>query len=241
MGGNVHPPLGSPQKMVFNLIGNAFKFTLSGQITVRCRLSDDKRHMQLSIHDTGTGIPSNELGRIFEKFHTVQHQRSRSGEGSGIGLALTQELVKLHGGRIEVESTYGEGTTFAIFIPLGKTHLPPEQLFTGDTLEIEDCKVRVYGQSLIEEADQWVHRPNSPKETSTNQPFVPPATHGSRILMVDDNEDMRVYVKGILSPNYTVMEAPNAEDAHEMALADPPDMIICDVMMPGLDGYGTPL
>src|SRR5271170_2010903 len=204
-----------------------------------CRISDDNRHMQLSIQDTGTGIPPDELDRIFEKFHTVQHQRSRSGEGSGIGLALTQELVKLHGGRIEVESTYGEGTTFTIYIPIGNTHLPPEQLFIGETFEMEDFKVRVYGQSVIEEADQWVRRPESPKEIFTTDPFVSFVTRGSRILVVDDNEDMRVYVKGILSPYYTIEEAANAEDAHQMALADPPDMIICDIMMPGLDGYGT--
>jgi len=195
--------------------------------------------MQLSIQDTGTGIPPNELDRIFEKFHTVQHQQSRSGEGSGIGLALTQELVKLHGGRIEVESTYGDGTTFTVFIPIGNTHLSREKLFTGDTFEMEDFKVRVYGRSVIEEADQWVRRPESPKATFPNDPFVSLVTHGSRILVVDDNEDMRAYVKGILSPYYTVEGAANAEDAHQMALADPPDMIICDIMMPGLDGYGT--
>ena len=204
-----------------------------------CRLSGDNRHMELSIQDTGTGIPLNEMGRIFEKFHTVQHQQSRSGEGSGIGLALTQELVKLHGGRIEVESVYGKGTLFTVFIPIGNSHLPPEQLFTGETLEMEDFKVRVYGRSVIEEADQWVQRPESPKETFTTDPFVSLVTHGRKILVVDDNEDMRVYVKGILSPYYTVVGAANAEDAHEMALTDPPDMIICDIMMPGLDGYGN--
>lgn len=195
--------------------------------------------MQLSIHDTGTGIPSNELGRIFEKFHTVQHQQSRSGEGSGIGLALTQELVKLHGGKIEVESEYGQGTTFTIFIPLGNAHLRREQIFSGDTFEMEDFQVRVYGRSVIEEADQWVRRPESPTETFATPSFIPLSSHGSRILVVDDNEDMRSYVKEILNPYYAVIDAPNAEDAHEMISADPPDMIICDVMMPGLDGFGT--
>jgi len=193
--------------------------------------------MQLSIEDTGTGIPPHELGRIFEKFHTVQHQQSRSGEGSGIGLALTKELVTLHGGKIEVESEYGHGTTFTVFIPLGKTHLPPEQIFAGDTLDMEEFQVRGYGRSVIDEAVQWVRRPSEDGVTSSSS--IPISSHGSRILVVDDNEDMRSYVKGILHQFYSVLEAANAEDAHDMVFHDPPDLIICDIMMPGLDGFGT--
>src|SRR5581483_7698760 len=120
----VCPDLGQPvyvdrdmwEKIVLNLISNAFKFTFEGEIAVELRRSADQRHAELSVRDTGVGIPQSELARLFERFHRIEGQRSRSFEGSGIGLALVQELVKLHGGTIRVDSDLGKGTTFAISI-----------------------------------------------------------------------------------------------------------------------------
>ena len=114
------------EKIVLNLLSNAFKFTFEGEIAVRIRDAGDA--VELAVSDTGTGIPPDELPRMFERFHRVENARGRSHEGSGIGLALVSELVKLHGGSIAVESTLGKGTTFIVTIPKGAAHLPAERL-----------------------------------------------------------------------------------------------------------------
>ncbi|HEY9617558.1 MAG TPA: ATP-binding protein [Microcoleaceae cyanobacterium] len=114
------------EKIVLNLLSNAFKFTFAGQITVRLRQVNNQA--ELTVQDTGVGIPEAELPRLFKRFHRVSGTRSRSREGSGIGLSLVQELVKLHGGTIEVSSQVDVGTTFTVAIALGKTHLSSAHL-----------------------------------------------------------------------------------------------------------------
>lgn len=215
--------------------------------------------MIFSVQDTGTGIPPHEINRIFEKFHRVHDQKGRSYEGTGIGLALTQELVKLHGGQLEVESTYGHGTTFIIKVRLGNSHLPPEQLVTGkDYSDVGSVTHRPYGQGVVEEADRWLidNEPHSGKPTGPEPPrsttsseagsvggipsaaWVPMSSRGCRILVADDNEDMRRYVKGVLVQFYEVIEARNGQDALALALQEHPDLILSDIMMPGLNGFG---
>src|SRR6478735_3149231 len=128
------PPLPEPvyvdhahwEKVVMNLVQNAFKFTFQGTIAVRQRLLGDR--VELSVSDTGTGIPEAELPRVFERFHRVAGAKGRSFEGSGIGLALVHELVRLHGGDVRVESEVGRGTTFFVTIPTGSAHLPQDRL-----------------------------------------------------------------------------------------------------------------
>ena len=115
------------EKIVLNLLSNAFKFTFEGGIT-RARCAADGGGAELRVSDTGTGIPAGELPRLFERFHRVEGQQGRSHEGSGIGLALVQELVRLHGGTIAVESEVGRGTTFAVTLPFGSAHLPAERV-----------------------------------------------------------------------------------------------------------------
>src|SRR5262249_20096931 len=123
-------PLGEPvwidrdmwEKIVLNLVSNAFKFTLDGGITVR--VSQRGGRAILSVEDTGIGIRAHELPLVFDRFHRIEGARGRTHEGSGIGLALVQELTKLHGGSVEVESTLGAGSTFAVSVPLGTGHLP---------------------------------------------------------------------------------------------------------------------
>ena len=229
------------EKIVFNIIGNAFKFTLSGQITVSCHLAGG--YMQFSVKDTGIGIPSHDVPRIFENFHRAHSQNGRSFEGTGMGLALTQELVKLHGGKLEVESIFGQGTTFSVFIPVGKSHLPKDQLEINE----EDNNRGQYGLSIIEEAERWtsdktdpasdVHTTSS-SDSVAERVWIPPSNRGCIILIVDDNADMRRFVKGVLSPFYQVLEASNGQIALEVAAEKPPDLILSDVMMPGLDGFG---
>ena len=247
------------QKIVFNVIGNAFKFTLSGQITVSCGLSPDERHMLFTVRDTGIGIPAHEVHRIFENFHRVHNQKGRSFEGTGMGLALTQQLVTLHGGHMEVESTFGLGTTFIIYIPVGNAHLPQHQLVECN-LAIDGGDTGQYGHGIVDEAEQWARNapedvaefaslapPEYISETTSSSDsgnalqttvVIPPSTRGCRILVTDDNEDMRHFIKGVLLQFYEVLEASNGQVALEIAMEQQPDLILSDIMMPVLDGYG---
>jgi len=214
--------------------------------------------MVFSVQDTGTGIPPHEINRIFEKFHRVHDQKGRSYEGTGIGLALTQELVKLHGGELDVESTYGHGTKFLIKIRLGNGHLPSDQLVLGnDYSDVGMATPRPYGESVVEEADGWNVNANRVTALQSNEgersvassetastvgmpsaSWVPISSRGCRILVADDNDDMRRYVKGVLLQFYDVIEAKDGQDALAVALQEHPDLILSDIMMPGLNGFG---
>ena len=116
------------EKIVLNLLSNAFKFTFTGEIGVEVHLNADATAAEVIIGDTGTGIPHEELPYLFERFHRVKDARGRSIEGSGIGLALVQELVRLHGGTIHVESEVGTGSAFTISLPFGTGHLPADKI-----------------------------------------------------------------------------------------------------------------
>ncbi|ORX79348.1 hypothetical protein K493DRAFT_293359 [Basidiobolus meristosporus CBS 931.73] len=244
------------EKIVFNLIGNAFKFTMKGSITVKLASSEDDRQAILSVADTGDGIPSHEIMRVFERFHRVEGRKGRSHEGTGIGLALTQELAKLHGGTVGVTSEFGADSyffsTFTVHIPLGCSHLSQDRLI--ETSEVNDNEVEVdmpsrYGRSFVEEARNWLpssdedsteyHSNTSSTDSNAGGSITfPVVSRGCRVLLADDNVDMRKYIKSILEKWWRVTEAEDGEQAYQMAIADPPDLIVSDVMMPNLDGYG---
>jgi len=215
--------------------------------------------MIFSVRDTGIGVPAHEIHRIFEKFHRAHNQKGRSFEGTGMGLSLTQELVNLHGGKMEVESAFGKGSTFSVYIPVGNSHLPENQLSIEPGGPVEDDIDVQYGQSIIDEAKRWAAQDqidslqplcssfitlesSSSSESGNavlqNKVSIPPSTRGSRILVADDNEDMRRFVKGVLLQFYDVLEAPNGQIALAMAIERKPDLILSDIMMPGLDGFG---
>src|ERR1700745_87096 len=122
------------EKVVLNLLSNAFKFTLKGRIEVSLRRVNG--HAELAVRDTGIGIPVEEMPKLFERFHRVEGSRGRTQEGSGIGLALVRELVKLHGGTIAVDSVEGEGTTFTVTIPSGTAHLPADRATSSRPVEL---------------------------------------------------------------------------------------------------------
>ncbi|HET7288298.1 MAG TPA: hybrid sensor histidine kinase/response regulator, partial [Pyrinomonadaceae bacterium] len=227
------------EKIVLNLLSNAFKFTLDGAIKIELRQTGDT--IELSVSDTGTGIPAEALPHVFERFHRVKGARGRSYEGSGIGLALVQELVKLHGGNVSVESEVDHGTTFTVSIPVGKAHLPAERI--GVERQLPSTGVR--GQSFVEEALRWL-RPNGDALTSdTSELLVTPpppqrTATGPRkkVLLADDNADMRDYVHRLLSSEYEVIEVDNGVEALLAAHLHEPDLVLADVMMPELDGFG---
>jgi PAS domain S-box-containing protein len=229
------------EKIVLNLLSNAFKFTLHGGISVRLRR--ERAAAVLEVADTGVGIAANELPRLFERFHRIEGTRARTHEGSGIGLALVQELVKMHAAAIEVTSVPGEGTTFRISLPFGTGHLPPDRVKATQpgTLQIRAA------QAFVQEALRWL--PEAVVEgamalpASNDSGATPPdprfaTTFGSRLLVADDNADMRAYLHGLLTPAYAIELVANGELALAAARRQRPDLILADVMMPQLDGFG---
>src|SRR5262249_34997173 len=136
------------EKVVLNLLSNAFKFTFEGEIAIAVRRATDRGFAEMVISDTGTGIPPQELPHLFERFRRVEGARGRSIEGSGIGLALVQELVKLHGGSISVASRFDAGSSFSVRVPMGKAHLPAAKIGAGS----DGAGTRVRAQAYVEEA-----------------------------------------------------------------------------------------
>ncbi len=231
------PPLADPvyvdremwEKVVLNLVSNAFKFTFEGSIAVSVRPAGDA--VELTVHDTGTGIPEDELPRLFERFHRVKDARGRSYEGSGIGLALVQELVKLHGGSVRVESEVGRGSTFVVTIPLGTAHLPADRINAVRTVPSTGLR----GDTYVQDASRWSAGDDAKDDDA-------PAERGGsgRILLADDNADMRDYVRQLLvQRGYEVEAVADGHAACAAARARPPDLVLSDVMMPGLDGFGV--
>jgi signal transduction histidine kinase/DNA-binding response OmpR family regulator len=231
------------EKIVLNLLSNAFKFTLGGEIKVELRQAANT--VELSVIDTGTGIPAEALPHVFERFHRVKGARGRSYEGSGIGLALVQELVKLHGGTVTVRSEVDRGSTFTVAIPLGKDHLPAERI--GVERQLPSTGLR--STSYIEEALRWLHPTNGDTDltdstlaSETSDLRVKPASSAGptrkRVLLADDNADMRDYVQRLLSHKYEVIAVDNGAAALLAAREYEPDLVLADVMMPELDGFG---
>ncbi len=225
------------EKVVLNLLSNALKFTLKGDIAVALRARGE--WAELTVRDTGTGIPREELPRIFERFHQVKGVKGRSHEGSGIGLALVRELVRLHGGDVRVESAVGKGTTFTVSVPFGNAHLPSERLEAASSLVSTATSAEAY----LQEAHGWLRQRTAPPESPASapparaRPRAAPVPQG-HVLLVDDNADIREYVSRLLEGRYTVEAVENGLLALEAAHARPPDLVLSDVMMPGLDGFG---
>jgi PAS domain S-box-containing protein len=217
---NVDPEMW--EKIVLNLVSNAFKFTLKGEVRVSLRASDGDAVLEVS--DTGIGIPASELPKVFDRFHRVRGARGRSEEGSGIGLALVKELARLHGGSVDVASEPGRGTTFVVRVPLATDGA------AAGRVRVEGSAPASAAEAFVEEAVGLVEGPND----GETQPSTSRSQH--RILVADDNPDMRRYLGRLLEPHWNVEIVSNGLEALECARAQTPDLILSDVMMPGLDG-----
>jgi signal transduction histidine kinase/CheY-like chemotaxis protein len=220
------------EKVLFNLLSNAFKFTLLGEIGVTLAIVDG--HFELSVKDTGTGIPEDALPKVFERFYRVQGAPGRSIEGTGIGLALVQELVRQHGGSVRVHSVVGAGSTFVVRIPRGKSHLPRGRVFPSTGA----APLARSQESFLFEAAHWNLPPGISLLPPASAPASGPASQRTkvRVLVAEDNADMREYLMRLLSSRWTVEAVGNGHQAFESALSRPPDLIVTDAMMPVMDG-----
>jgi PAS domain S-box-containing protein len=235
------------EKVVLNLLSNAFKHTFAGAITVRVRAAAGGDAVEVTVADTGIGIAPDELPRIFDRFHRVANARSRTHEGTGIGLALVQELVHRHGGTIAVVSTPGEGTAFTVRLRTGAAHLPAERLATAGAVRTRESSA-IGATPYVEEAMRWLPGatgehpiivPGSVHPPAPSDGRVRPVAPGARVLVADDNADMREYIARLLTAQgWEVERAADGRAALHAARARRPDLVLSDVMMPGLDGFG---
>ncbi|KAI8817329.1 uncharacterized protein EV422DRAFT_542429 [Fimicolochytrium jonesii] len=257
------PPLGEMvyldvdmwEKIVLNLLSNAFKYTVQGGVKVR--LYKDETAAFLEVEDTGCGVPDNEVDRLFERFHRCHSSSGRSVEGTGIGLSLTHELVKLHGGAITATSTLGVGTKFTVSIPLGKGHISSSQITAQD--QLDSTAQSSVGRAFIQESARWITENSSyvgsvndkPDEsfsvgTSANEDALGTGSSDqgpfndnrlARVVLADDNADMREYVGSLLAKFCIVHVANDGRNAYGAIIDNPPDLILSDVMMPHMNGF----
>ncbi|WP_127554089.1 SpoIIE family protein phosphatase [Actinoplanes sp. OR16] len=210
------------EKIVFNLLSNAVKFTRVGRVEVR--VSARAGNALLSVRDTGIGVPETEQALLFDRFHRVTGAWSRSHEGTGIGLALVRELAELHGGSVGLISRPGEGSEFTVRIPFGAGHLPPDRV-TDEQVPAES-EARLW----VDEATWWAGDGPALPEPARDRA-------SGRILLADDNADLREHVARLLGPHWTVSTAVDGEQALSLARAHPYDLVLTDVMMPRMDGF----
>ncbi|MGQ5260185.1 SpoIIE family protein phosphatase [Micromonospora sp. ZYX-F-536] len=230
------PPLPAPvfvdrdmwEKVVLNLMSNAVKFTFDGEIRVRVGVVDGAARLEVT--DTGVGIVPAELPHVFERFHRVPGVRSRTHEGTGIGLALVRELVEMHGGEVGVTSQVDGGSTFTVTLPFGSAHLPADRVAPfGPQPTGEPGQARLY----VAETALWADG-----ELPEVAGQAAGAAAAGRILVVDDNADLREHVTRLLSPTWEVVTASDGLAALPLAREGGFDLVLTDVMMPRLDGFG---
>ena len=216
------------QKVIFNLLSNAFKYTSNkGNITVEVRKVASQA--VVSVCDTGIGIPVEHISKIFDRFYQTDNASSSSSFtlGTGIGLALAKGIMNMHHGKIEVESTVGEGTKFILSLPLGNRHFSDEEMAVTEgreSLIIPEASVSSYGQLMAEEIKEPESQKNIDEEDKPT------------ILLVDDNTELLSMLEDIFLPMYNVYTACNGREGLEMAQQIQPDLIVSDVIMPEMSG-----
>jgi signal transduction histidine kinase/ligand-binding sensor domain-containing protein/DNA-binding response OmpR family regulator len=210
------------EKIFNNILSNSFKFTPDhGEVIVRISKSDinKKEWLEFTITDTGIGIPREKLRFIFDRFYQVDDSPGKEFGGSGIGLAYVKELVRVHKAEIHAESMQGKGTTFRLCFPVGKDHFGENQIVES----VYDLNVPADAKGTDNRIDLLTARPASQVN--------------SIVLIVEDHAGVRDYIAGVLRAEYRIAESSNAPDGIKIATEMMPDLIICDVMMPGMDGF----
>ena len=211
------------EKIVINLISNAIKYTPEfGEIIVK--IIEKNKEVVFEVNDNGIGIPKEEMEFVFNRYYRINNKESKASKGTGIGLSLSRELVNLHKGRIELESEENSGAVFRVYLQLGKDHLSEEEILEHKS------------EFLYENSQVQIQENDFTELTKTND--IEDELEGFPIILViEDNKDIRTYVTEILGESYRVLQADNGSDGLKLALENIPDLIISDIMMPGLDGY----
>jgi signal transduction histidine kinase/DNA-binding response OmpR family regulator len=214
------------EKILANLLSNAFKFTPDGGV-ITVETVERAGQVKVLVSDSGPGIPAEHLPHIFDRFYQVDETNTRAQPGTGIGLSLAKELAELHGGTIEVQSAPGGGATFTLTLPLGRSHLSHDQIDSGP-------QVSEGGNGVV--AGELATLPQ--ESTTANAPPIE-KDDVTTIMVVDDNADLRTYVRSRFESRYRIVEASDGADAIRLARQMIPDLIISDVMMPGTDGHAV--
>ncbi len=235
------------EDIVQNLLSNAIKFTPTGG-TIRVAVTPHADAAEIAVSDTGLGIPEDEQTAVFDRFQQSRSSSdpTRAQEGAGIGLAFVRDLVDLHGGTIELDSTEGEGTTVRVRFPRGPDHLADGHLAESPGSELEDsteADAPMIPEHLPASTVQGTEGDGAASESSFDHSALPDSgsdgddERKKRILVVEDNADVRRYVRSILAPDFAVIEASNGEEGLEAARNQLPDVILADVMMPSMGGH----
>ena len=211
------------EKIVNNILSNAFKFTPMGG-TIELSVTKNEEYANISISDSGIGIPKEKISKIFDRFYQVNGSHKREEEGTGIGLALSKELVELHKGKIQVESREGKGTVFTISFPMGEKHYTAEEIL--ESAANEEMSVALMLEAIpANEAEK--EKVDVSTITEAGKPIL---------LLVEDNYEVRSYIRDNLKKEYSILEAVDGEDGLTKSIGQIPDLIISDVMMPKIDG-----
>ena len=235
IGVSVQVDLDMYEKIVANLLSNAIKFTPAGTISVALR--DRGEAVELAVADTGIGVDAAELPRLFERFHRIEDAWSRTQEGSGIGLALLRDLVALHGGSVDARSSPGQGTTVTVVLP----KVPPDAHRAGGASPPVDRRLGGHGVALADEASGWSGGEAATATLPLQSAFGDLEVAGAcaeSLLVVDDNADIRDYLARLLGRRWRVRTVTDGAEALEAVAEALPDLIVSDVMMPRIDGFG---
>jgi signal transduction histidine kinase/DNA-binding response OmpR family regulator/ligand-binding sensor domain-containing protein len=208
------------EKVFINLLANAFKFTPDGG-SIHVEMKEQNEVIEISVRDSGYGISEQDIDHVFDRFYQTNESKKGNEAGTGIGLALTKELVDLHKGTIKAESTAGEGATFTVILKKGKAHFPEDQVLDTEYIIPTEDRFTEEGKVVAE----------------NNEMVNTQEIENTTLLIIDDNEDIRNYLSGHLSKRYRILTAENGAEGLEIANKELPDIVICDVMMPKMDGF----
>lgn len=215
---------GNFDKIIINILSNAFKFTPTGG-EIRIHLTTNEKEASISIFDNGEKIPEDKLERIFERFYQTPSSANDRNIGTGIGLDLTRSLVELHHGSIEARNNAdGPGCEFTVTIPLGNEHLTPEEMVTNEVEEEETTESIIEEEQVVEEED------------TTGTMDLPKVGKRQKIVVVEDDSEIRSYLTEALSEDYDITDCSNGKEGLAAVLKTMPDLVISDIMMPEMDG-----
>ena len=214
-------------KIIYNLLSNAAKYSNEGgEVTLKAQTNKNYDHIKIEVSDTGDGIPPEQMKHLFQRFHDGEYRRHKT-LGTGLGLALTHDLVFLHGGTIKCDSEVGKGTTFTVTLPINKESFQPEQIDEKHTIDLSIPKNAIIDfQALVPDVN---NDDDNLQEQSDEDIY--------RLLIVEDNVELLMLMRQLLRPTYRVYVAKNGLEAIEIIRQKDLDLIISDVMMPEMDGY----